>query len=188
MKRLLILIILFSILLVCSHYVKFTKHIAKPNPLEYNYNFPIDDVRRVMNVRFSDYKFRAMSYFVGYNYVEQEMRKLTDTENSNHIFLNWYGVASAGQSEIYYNLWGKLDLYPCYHIILDSLSGNRTRIRIESFPKVKLGRMVDTNHGIPYLTSNRVEVKPSTIEEYEIIKIIGDDLGEKNMPVIIRPE
>ena len=83
---------------------------------------------------------------------------------------------------------GFLNLYPEYQIILDSLSPNQTTIKIESYPMVEIRRLINWDHFIPDGTfPDLVDVKPSTIEEYEIIKTIGDSLGEKNMPPVKRP-
>jgi hypothetical protein len=112
-----------------------------------------------------------------------EMLKLSENENKNHFFVNWFGWDSNGEkSEIYYNFWGKLNLIPSYHIILDSISINQTKISILSFPEVEAGYDLSMNHMLPYVTSRKVTVKPSTIEEYQIIKLIGEKSGEKNMP------
>ncbi len=53
---------------------------------------------------------------------------------------------------------------------------------------VEIRRLINWDHFIPDGTfPDLVDVKPSTIEEYEIIKTIGDSLGEKNMPPVKRP-
>ena len=54
---------------------------------------------------------------------------------------------------------------------------------------VKTGIALDYNHGLPssigpYLSNGQI----STIEEYEIIKLIGDSLGEKDMPAVKKPK
>lgn len=185
MKKFLIIVLSLLILLLGSQYLIFTRKIAKPNPVECTYNFSISNVRDKINNIFSNSNYHRMYYAVGYNTAEKNLLKITDAENHNHIFLNWSGLSPFGKSEIYYNWWGKLELYLSSHIILDSLSERQTRIRIESFPQVETGYIFDLNHGVPYLTSLKVGVMPSTIEEYGIIKKIGDALGEKSMPLII---
>jgi len=154
--------------------------------MSYVYDAPIDDVRKNVNSIFSNGKFHGLDFQVGYNKTEKEIDKIADDKNKNHFFINWFGWESYGEnSSIYYNLWGGLKLIPSYHIILDSLSNTETRIRIESFPKVEAGTEVSLNHLLPYFTSRKVNVKPSTIEEYEVIKLIGQRSGVKNMPPTI---
>ncbi|MDB5146190.1 MAG: hypothetical protein JWQ57_210 [Mucilaginibacter sp.] len=182
-KKYLLLILVVAILLFGTRYLVFTKHIEKLNPMSYVYNAPIDQVRKNVNPIFSNGKFHGLDFHVGYNKPEREINKITDSENRDHFFINWFGWDSSGEdSPIYYNWWGGLKLIPSYHIVLDSLSKTQTRIKIESFPKVKAGTEVSLNHLIPYFTSRKVNVKPSTIEEYEVIKLIGQRSGEKKMP------
>jgi len=187
MKKILTIVILLAILVLCSRYLIFSKHIPKPNPLTYTYDFPIELVRKKVSETFSSGASQGMYVEIGYNKAESQLNGISPNENRNNFFINRIGFISSGESIMYYNFWGRLTLYPSYHIILDSISETRTRIRIESFPKVKTGPKIETNHGIPYLSSYRVYVKPSTIEEYEIIRSIGNFLGQKNMPPVIMP-
>ena len=123
--------------------------------------------------------------YLGMGY-DDKLSKIPGNEHRQNLILE-SNLVSAGRSEIYYNWWGRLKLYPTYHIILDSVSDHRTRIIIASEPKVKTGLGLDTNHGIPYVSAHITKVKPSTIEEYEIIQLIGEVLNQKGMPNIIRP-
>lgn len=151
--------------------------------MSYVYSVPIDQVRKSVNFIFSNGRFHSLDFQVGYNKMEKEVNNITDDKNNNHFFINWFGWDPSGEnSAIYYNWWGSLKLIPSYHIVLDSLSNTQTQIKIESFPKVKAGTEVSLNHFLPYFTSRKVNVKPSTIEEYEIIKLIGQQSGIKNMP------
>ena len=108
--------------------------------------------------------------------------KLTKTELRNTFTLR---NGPPFKSRIYYNWWNdSLYFYPEFTIVLDSISVNKTKIRIESEIKVKAGLTFDTNHGIPYIVAYKRKVSHSTIEEYEIIKNIGDILGQRKMPSI----
>ncbi len=142
--------------------------------MSYVYDVPINKVRKNIYLIFSDGRFHGLNFQIGYDKTEKELNNLSDEKNKNHFFINWIGWESSGEnSNIYYNLWGDLELIPRYHIILDSLSNIQTGIKIESLPKVKAGTEVSLNYLIPYFTSRKVNVEPSTIEEYEIIKLIG---------------
>lgn len=124
----------------------------------------------------------GLDFVIGYNSIKRETNKITYNGNRNHYFINWFGWKSSGESsKIYYNWWD-LKLIPSYHIILDSLSNSQTKITIESFPKVEAGTDFSLNHIQPYITSRKVNVKPSTVEEYEIIRMIGERCGEKKLP------
>lgn len=154
--------------------------------MSYVYNVPIKQVRKNIQMLFSNYRFHDLDFQIGYNKVEQKMGKISDDKNNDHFFINWFGWQTSGEkSSVYYNLWGRLNLIPSYHIIIDSLSNTQTRIKIESFPAVEAGWEVSSNHLLPYITSRKVDVKPSSIEEYELIKMIGLASGLKNMPQTI---
>lgn len=186
MKKYFVLIPVIIILIFCTKYFVFKTHIEKLNPMSYIYNSPINLVRKNASSIFANGKFQGLDFWVGYNITERKIHKITDNENRNHFFINWFGWNSSGEnSMIYYNWWGKLKLIPSYHIILDSVSNSQTRITIKSFPKVEAGINISLNHLLPYISSRKVNVKPSTIEEYDIIKMIGEKLGEKNMPLTI---
>ncbi len=188
MKKYLYIIPITIVLIFFSRYLIFTTHIIKPNPLSYYYNAPINQVREIIFSTFSEGKYHGLDFKVGFDSLEREVNKIRGNQNENHFFINWFGWFSSGEdSKIYYNWWGKLKLIPSYHIILDSVSQTQTKITIESFPKVKAGVEFSLNHGLPYFTSNKVSVKPSTIEEYEIIKLLGSELGENNMPPVEEP-
>lgn len=175
MKKYLLLIPVIAILIFVTRYFVFEKHIEKQMPMTYVYNIPIDVVRGNINAIFSNGKFHDLDFKVGYSSPEREINNITDNENKNHFFINWFGwFSSSEDSEIYYNWWGKLKLVPSYHIIVDSMANSQTKITVESFPKVIAGEDFSLNHGIPYITARKVEVKPSTIEEFEIIRMIGN--------------
>jgi len=185
MKKYIIAVVILIIVLFSSRYFIFTKQIEKKYPISYLYHVPIEKVRKNIIDIFSDSKFNNFSFEIGYDSLEMEMLKLSENENQNHFFINWFGWNSNGEkSKIYYNFWGKLKLIPSYHIILDSLSINQTKISILSFPEVEAGYDFSMNHMLPYITSRKVKVKPSTIEEYQIIKTIGDKCSEEKMPTI----
>jgi hypothetical protein len=182
MKKYFFFIPLIIILIFSSRYFVFTKHLENRKPMSYVYKIPISQVRKNVSAIFSDGKFHNLDFEVGYSPSEREINKVTDDENKNHFFINRFAWDSSGEdSEIYYNWWGKLKLIPSYHIILDSLSTNQTKITIESFPKVIAGTDFSLNHMVPYITPRTVKVKPSTIEEYKIIRMIGSK-GEMSKP------
>ncbi len=168
-----LVIVVIAVLIFSSRYFVFTKQVVDLKPMSDICDVSINQVRENVIAIFSDGKFHDLNFDIGYSDAERKVKHVTDKENRNHFFINWFGWDSSGEdSEIYYNWWGKLKLIPCYHIILDSMSINRTRITIESFPKVMAGTDFSLNHLFPYATPRRVSVQPSSIEEYRIIRMI----------------
>ncbi|MBK0378830.1 hypothetical protein [Mucilaginibacter segetis] len=177
-------IYLTAILIVCvviyaTRYLVYKKQLKDIKLVSYVYKHPIIQVREEVVRMFSDERYHGLDMTQGYNSSESDLLKISQSDNLNHFFINWFAWYSGGESELYYNWWGKLKYIPKYHIVLDSISNDQTKIEIQSFPKVEAGTQFSLNHGLPYVTSRKVEVKPTTIEEYEIIKRIGKALGEK---------
>lgn len=190
MKKLFFIIL--SVLFLSSCYFKLTRKLPEKNPMEYVYNFPIFEVRKAIKINFSDNKFHGLSYNYGQvEYINKSLGSVTLQGDQNNIILEYdfdFYTHSKIKSEIYYNWWGRLKLYPHYHISLDSISPNKTKISVMSSPKIKTGIAIGYNHGLPStIGPYLVDVKPSTIEEYKIIKTIGDALNEKDMPAIKYP-
>jgi hypothetical protein len=191
MKPIKVIILMLSVFM-SSCYFKLTHRLKELNPMEYIYNLPIYEVRNIIKSNFSDNKFYGLSYNCGQvKYINESSASYTLQGDQNNIILEYdtdFYTHSKIKSEIYYNWWGRLKLYPHYHISLDSISPNKTKISVASSPSIKTGIAIGCNHGFPssfgpYL----VDVKPSTIEEYKIIKTIGDALNEKDMPAIKYP-
>ncbi len=166
----------------CGSYLIYPKHFKNPYPLSYTYNVPIEKVREKTMLFFRNTKFKKISFEIGYNTFELTAMKIMKNENRNHFFINNLSWNSTGRSKLYYTWWGKLKLYPSYHIILDSLSESKTKITIKSYPEVKIGIYIFQNHLIPNIAPKKVRVEPSSIEEYDILRNIGILLEEKNMP------
>jgi hypothetical protein len=164
------------------------KNSSDLNPLEYNFNAPIKEVRKEVIEQLSEGKYRGLPLQEGYDETEMKYFKLSELEldNRNHFFLNKSGEISTGKSEYYRSFFGKmLEVYPFYHIVLDSISENQTNLKIISVPRV-IRQGIDTNHGIPIHNTWKAKVKPFTIEEYQLIKYIGEAVGEENMPEVKR--
>lgn len=159
------LIMVFSI---TSCGIVLSRKLVKKNPLSYQFDFPIDTVRnKVENIKYLD-------------------RKFIQNKGNENKFELWcfYG----GKSKLYHNLCNDLLISGSFYIVLDSISKFTTNVRIESDLEVVSGFTISTNHGIPIFVDLFHKVKPSSIEEYEILKIIGIELGQKDMPEINYPK
>jgi hypothetical protein len=185
-KLYILLLVLFSL---NSCYIKLKHEFNDLNPTEYYYNFPINQVRDTILMHLCCHKYKKMYFEHGYfNYRLSDSLYLSASKNYNTFFLGSL-MSNKGKSQIYYNwLRGSLDQYSYYQISLDSISKGITGICILSKVELKTGKKIEITHlGYPTLVERRLKVEPSTIEEYEIIKTIGDFLGEKDMPNIKYP-
>jgi hypothetical protein len=110
---------------------------------------------------------------------------LTKPGNDNDAYL-YGGVSPAGESQIYFKDHRPLVYFADFHIHLTSISSRKTRVEIFTF-----GSRVVTGldkgwspHGPAYIF---VDVFPTTVEEYQILLGIGDQLRVTNMPPLEVP-
>lgn len=108
--------------------------------------------------------------------------------NENDAY--FYGIDSPiGESQIYFTDDGQPAIYYAdFHIHLTALGTNRTRVEIFTYDStVAIGaEKAWTAHGheIGLITA---KVPPTTVEEYQILLRIGEQLGAKDMPALITP-
>lgn len=161
-------ITLFIVIFMSSCGLVLTRELEKTNPVEYQFDFPLDTVRnKIEKIEYLGQKITHSEYY-----------------KDKFVLMCFY----CDKSKLYYNLCGNLKMYAVFNIYMDSISKNITNVRIESLIYVISGYTINTNHGIPYIDNWDHKVKQSTIEEYEILKIIGDSLKQKNMPEINYPK
>lgn len=175
------IIIIFVGIFLSSCYFKLSHKLNELNPTEYYFDAPISQVRKTIRDTLCCIKRQNMSIHP-YLFEYRSTFFQTFVEENRNMFSFGDLLLSSGKSQMYYNWWGRLALYSRFTIKLDSISMNKTKIKIESITRVKTGLTFSTNHGIPYIIPYTQDVKSSTIEEYQIIKTIGEALGQKNMP------
>jgi len=111
---------------------------------------------------------------------------LTKLGNENDAY--FYGTESPiGYSEIYFKDGQPLIYFADFHIHLSAVKSQKVRIDIFTY-----GSSVNTGmhaawspaHGTKYVY---VQIPPTTVEEYQILLRIGEQLGVKDMPPIVKP-
>lgn len=110
---------------------------------------------------------------------------LTKPGNENDAYI-YGGDTPVGESQVYYKDGQPLIYNADFHIHISSLGAHKTRVEIFTYDSsVVTG--VDLSwspHGSSFIS---VKVDPTTIEEYQILLGIGDQLGTKNMPPLVTP-
>lgn len=102
-------------------------------------------------------------------------------ENLNDAYLRTF--LDYMKSKIYYKENKPLQYTADFHLHLDSLPDNKTRVTISTInPRIITGVKPGIGDNLTIGASNFKSVPPSTIEEYEILLIIGKQLGQSNMP------
>ena len=159
------------------------KELANPNPTSYIFEASIEQVKSALKKANETYKIKGLLYFNDRDdyyyggYVFKELKNVNDAILSS---------ISSIDSKIYYKRGKPLRYSANFHIHLDSISENKTKVEIFTLnPEIVLGVIMygGMGHGYPRVK----EVLPSTIEEYEILLAIGEQLGEIGMPECYYP-
>jgi len=152
-----------------------TKTMDSPNPTSYVFNADIEQIKnsikqaeanqlRWYSLYFSDKERDYCDYI------------FKDSKNVNDVVLH---SLKNVESKIYFRCGKPLYYYANFHIHLDSISENKTQVEIFTLgPEIVV-------FGIGYWSIGYTQMKkvlPSTIEEYEILLAIGNQLGEVGMP------
>jgi len=156
------------------------------NPTEYVFSVNIDSIKTIIKKKFS----RKQFYGLELSYKEYDFSAgiFNKTENYNDFMLMELGVIWP-KSKVYFNRKNvPHNYFANYHLHLMSINENQTMVQI-----------ITTESGImyksiipvfPHFSPYRIKkLPPTTVEEYEILRIIGKSLGiDRNMPPIIMPE
>jgi len=153
------------------------KKLENPNPTSYIFEASIEQVKNAVKSGFGDYQMKCMAL-----YLKGDMDCYTfiyeDSKNVNDALLDRLCDI---ESKIYYKFGNPLPYGASFHIHLDSISENKTKVEVFTLnPKIVLGVIMFGNIGHGHARVK--EVPPSTIEDYEILLSIGEQLGEKGMP------
>jgi len=157
------------------------KKLANLNPTSYVFDTDIEQCKnaikkvKILDVSrpyFIDKKESHRDYIYIYN----------DSANRNDAILTCIGNFD---SKIYFRFGFPYPYWADFHVHLDSILENKTRVEIFTLePKI-----VVFGVGIGHVSWTWTKkVPPSTIEEYEILLSIGEQLGEKNMPACNYPK
>lgn len=173
-KWLALSIILVLSIIIIGGYSK--KKLDNPNPTSYIFKANVEQVKNAIKNSIGDYQIKCMAlYFKD----EIELDIFLKTENKDDAFLRSF--LCSPESKIYFRFGKPLSYSVDFHIHLDSISENKTKVNIFTLnPKICTWGFPfgSTGHGYSHMK----KVPPSTIEEYEILLTIGKYLGEKDMP------
>jgi hypothetical protein len=108
---------------------------------------------------------------------------LTQFGNEKDAYL-YGGGSCVGLSKTYFKDGKPLVYFADFHIHLEGL-GSQTRVTIFTInPSVVVGTEPHVAHGPAYVFGS---VPPSSIEEFQILSRIGNQLHMTNMPIVIAP-
>lgn len=164
----------------CNKYYEWK--IDKPNPTSYCFDTNVKQIQKMILEGLGDYKYNNLVlYFKNDSTAISNIENIFEVvENSNDAYLLNIEYM---KSKTYYKRDEPLLYIANFHIHLDSLEENKTCVKIITInPRIITGSMPGIGDNFQLGAANFKSVPPSTIEEYEILLIIGNQLGQKGMP------
>jgi hypothetical protein len=179
----------FFIIVGCACSIKIAKPIPN-NPINYIFDYKMQFVKEAIMEQFLEkpgYRFMRLEYPERDVILSSGAKKVFKL-NKNDFYLDALS-SSIGKSKIYFGRKGKpLDYYADFHLHLVAIDSTHTKVEISTIdPKVVIGEKLFPS--LPHFGANPKykSVAPSTIEEYEILLLIGKGLGQRNMPKLKEP-
>jgi hypothetical protein len=163
---------------------------GEKNPTEYFFNFPMDTVRNVIKKSFN------RDQYCGYDihdFTDPFFKKIKNPNRTDNDFLlsiYWLGSwwRTECRSKVYFNKKGKPYLYfSDFHLHLTE-TDNGVSVKIYAInPQIHIGYYWWINPHSLARDPKFKEVPNTTVEEYEILLMIGKTLGVNDMPIIKIP-
>ena len=187
-----------------------------PNPTAYDFDATVSDVKASIQTAYDDWHFETSKRYgekvwhgdgdavskrvhsralqlIGHELLRWRQEgdglangPLAKPGKENDAYLAGEGAPFC-ESEVYFKDSQPLLYYADFHIHLTAISPRKTRVEIYTYGS-KVAADVDQRfspvHG-PGL--KLVDVAPTTVEEYQILRRIGDKLGVKEMPPLVTP-
>ena len=148
------------------------RKLAKPNPTTYIFHSPIAQVRAAIRDATGIYPCPTsttlcLSLYRPSNGSEYDLDQLELTK-----------------SDVYHSLGKPLEYKAEYHVFVSPLLDSQTRVEVRTVEAhVRIGPTFASHGGDLYEW-----VAPTTIEEYRILLMIGDKVGEQGMPPLQLPK
>lgn len=145
--------------------------LQSPNPTSYVFDAGIEDVRKAILTRVED----SLDGYTVYAKEDYDNDILSKNIKNDALLRNHYDV----KSKMFFRFGNPLPYSPEFIIHLDSISEKKTNVVVyTSDTTIVVGGI-----GVPHFGYTwEKKVSPSTIEEYEILLLIGQQLGQEGMP------
>ena len=146
------------------------ENLQSPNPTSYVFDAGIEDVRKAIT-RVED----SLDGYTVYTKEDYDNDILSKNIKKDALLRNHYDV----KSKMFFRFGKPLPYSPEFIIHLDSISEKKTNVVVyTSDTTIVVGGI-----GVPHFGYTwEKKVSPSTIEEYEILLLIGQQLGQEGMP------
>lgn len=142
-----------------------------PNPTSYVFDAGIEDARKAILTRVED----SLRGYTVYAKEDYENDIFSKNIKNDALLQNVLDVGS----KMYFRFGKPLPYFPEFIIHLDSISEKKTNVVVyTSDTTIVVGGIGFSHFGYTF----EKKVSPSTIEEYEILLLIGRQLGQEGMP------
>ncbi len=142
-----------------------------PNPTSYVFDAGIEDVRKAILTRVED----SLDGYTVYAKEDYDNDILSKNIKNDALLRNHYDV----KSKMFFRFGNPLPYSPEFIIHLDSISEKKTNVVVFTSDTTIVVGGIGFGH-VGYTWEKKVS--PSTIEEYEILLLIGQQLGQEGMP------
>lgn len=159
------------------------------NPTKYCFDFPYKKVKNAIKIEFDKAKFKNRYLYFKDDDPFLEKGSEIFKEESNKFDAILTGDNFYSKSYIYYKNDMLLDDESVFQIHISSISEDKTCLEVVNInPRIKIGVYLMFTHDLSFKGPKYITVEPSTIEEYEILYLIGKRLGQKDMPAVKYPD
>jgi len=168
-KTLIFLLFITISVLTIGCYSK--EKLQSPNPTSYVFDAGIEDVRKAIITRVED----SLDGYTVYDKEDHENDILSKNIKNDALLINHYDV----KSKMFFRFGKPLPYSPEFIIHLDSISEKKTNVVVITSDTTVVVGGIGFGH-VGYTWEKKVS--PSTIEEYEILLLIGQQLSQEGMP------
>lgn len=187
-KRFIILIIVCLEVTFVSCKDKITKiELINKNPVEYIFNISKDSLYKIITSKLYINNLSLLTVENRLIMPSEVSEMFSQPKNTLDIFL--YSIGVYCKSKIYKEKGVFLDYWVSFYLHIEQIDQGHTKVSITTIePKIIVGK--EWFPGPPHFVRKdiTISVEPSTIEEYEILLLIGELIGEQNMPSLILPD
>lgn len=115
-------------------------------------------------------------------------RLLTKRGNERDVYVHTFGDP-LWASPVYRGSRGVLPFVVAFHVHLAPQGNDRTLVSIRAIdPQLRNGRAWQIGSCGPVYAHRYQRVKPTTVEEYALLRYIGQNLGATEMPEVVLPD
>ena len=188
----LIFVLLAIICIFQSCIIKYEKvdQVVK-NPTTYCFDFSLEDIMEAITLVFdsASYRNRHLMFNDSPFFVEKD-KYFSSPENYNDaVLIDGQIPSNERASFFYYKNNEPLEYYATYQIHVSEISQNKTCLEILTInPEIKIGKFYGFTHDLSFKSDRYISVEPGTVEEYEILYMIGHQLGQLGMPEVQYPD